>query len=122
MADGSNGNTWTAPFIKDLYNAGWLAKNNSQEVVPSARYDQNIEVRSLFDIDNINYAYSGDPSGGIVDGNYQIHSSHGDNNSCIPSKATPSTKNNYCGTYNRIKNVVDPEHTHKIVKNSTINF
>ncbi len=108
------GDVWVVPFVNYLYQQGYLASENAMTIRPSIWFDQNKEINPA---ESIDFAYSGDPSGGYDSNNQltQIHPLKGANSACISSRnIDPSTlgMNAYCGVLNRADH---------FLKNSKIN-
>lgn len=107
------GYTWVVPFAQHLKADGFLV---SDHVVASRLADLNISINPS---DNIDYAYTGDPSDGYsFNGhNYiiQFHKLDHENDGCVSDHTSPDT-NDLCGAKNRIREFVNET----VAKNGTL--
>lgn len=87
-----SGETWAVPFVKNLKASGLLEDSATIEVRPSIIFDQSIQPNPG---DSLDFAYSGDPSNGLIDGKVHYHPG------CTEIQAPGS--NALCGAYNRAK-------------------
>ncbi|MCL5260268.1 MAG: SGNH/GDSL hydrolase family protein [Gammaproteobacteria bacterium] len=104
-----DGPVWAVPFLEFMRADHLLADNASLNVIPSAK------ISEAKDTDSIDFAYSGDPSGGYDD-TFKITTYHLSlfkklvpNAICSifkPGNTIPNTvtENDYCGMYNRVHN------------------
>jgi len=104
-----SGNTWVIPFVKNLKADGLLSPNSTVEVKPSIDYDKSIEISPW---DSVDFAFSGDPSGGYpnMQGKHVIeyHDSPLEiNQFCVINPTVPpGGENDLCGAQNRIRDCV----------------
>ena len=125
MPDGHGGykpgEVWVIPFVKDLQQAGLLTADATQ-IFPSRCLtdDQNGQDCPDFYITtshSLDFAYSGDPSGGYIiqNGHYvnQLHmlAGHFSNLICVNpdsdlAPSAPWTANTLCGVKNRVTDFV----------------